>query len=207
MAFAIRAGAAPAGSTKKTHAEVRKRYKTVNLGVLYGQTAFGIANRLGISHHEADQLLAAHQELFSEFWRWSERMVRGAFDRDWIATPCGWRARVPFPSNERTWMNWPMQSVGGDIMRLTITYLDRQNVQVLAPVHDGFLLSCRRAQLTDLRAAVDYACGTAVSQVLPGFPLRWDFTAYDNGRFEDEDGLPLWQKLRAIMEDADAVEA
>ncbi len=35
--------------------------------------------------------------------------------------------------------------------------------------------------------AVAYACQTAVDQVLPGFPMRWDFTVYEN-RFEDEDG-------------------
>jgi DNA polymerase-1 len=183
---------------------VRKGYKTVNLGVQYGQTAFGIAGRLGISQARAEELVAAHRALFPQFWLWSERTVQGAYDRGWIKTPCGWRSRVPFPGNERTWMNWPVQSAGGDIMRLTVTYLHLQNVKVLAPVHDGFLLSCRRDQLADLRAAVDYACGTAVDQVLPGFPLRWDFTVHDNGRFEDEDGLPLWGRLQAIMEQADA---
>jgi DNA polymerase I-like protein with 3'-5' exonuclease and polymerase domains len=202
-AFAVRAGTAPAGATKRSHPDVRKRYKTVNLGVLYGQTAHGIAHRLGIARGEAERLLAAHHDLFPGFWAWSERMVQGAYDRGWIVTPCGWRSRVPFGSNERTWMNWPMQATGGDLMRLTVTYLDRQNVRVLAPVHDGFLLSCRRDQLADMRAAVDYACGTAVEQVLPGSPLRWDVTVYDRGRFEDEDGAPLWNKLQAILEEAD----
>ena len=73
-------------------------------------------------------------------------------------------------------------------------YLDRQNVQLLAPVHDGFLLACRRDELSDLRAAVDQACAQAVRHVLGDFPLRWDFTVHD-GRFEDEDGEPLWRLL------------
>ena len=203
MAFAIRAGAAPLGATRGTDPQIRKKYKTVNLGMQYGQTEHGIANRLGISVREAETLVAAHKTTFPDFWRWSERIVQGSFDRGWIATPCGWRSRVPFESNERTWMNWPMQATGGDIMRLTNTYLDRQSVRVLAPVHDGFLLSCRRDQLADLRAAVDYACGTAVEHVLPGFPLRWDFTIYED-RFADEDGRDLWDKLQNIMETTNA---
>jgi len=198
MAFAIRAGAAPPGATKKSHPDVRKRYKTVNLGTLYGQTVFGIAHRLGISYREAEQLLEDHRALFPTFWRWSERIVQGSIDRGWIVTPCGWRSWVPFPCNERTWMNWPMQATGGDIMRLTITYLDRQNVRVLAPVHDGFLLSCRRDQLADLRAAVAFACGTAVEQVLPGFPLRYELAVHEH-RFQDEDGLPLWNRLQELL--------
>jgi DNA polymerase I-like protein with 3'-5' exonuclease and polymerase domains len=203
MQFAIRAGAAPAGATKRTHGEVRKQYKTVNLGVLYGQTGFGMAARLGIAQQEAELLLADHRRLFPRYWEWSERIVQGSFDRGWIVTPCGWRSRVPPLSNERTWMNFPMQATGGDIMRLTVTYLDRQNVRILAIVHDGFLLSCRRDQLPDLRAAVDYACSCAVEHVLPGFPLRWDFTVYDNGRFDDEDGLALWHRLQEIRREVD----
>jgi hypothetical protein len=86
-------------------------------------------------------------------------------------------------------------------MRLTVTYLDRQVVRVLAPVHDHFLLSCRREQLADLRAAVDDACEAAVDQVLPGFPLHWELTVHDRGRFKDEDGRPLWDRLQTILEE------
>jgi hypothetical protein len=198
MAAAIRAGAAPAEATKKSHPEERKRFKTVNLGVLYGQTAWGIAARLGISIQDAEGLIQAHKKLFPVFWTWTEGMIQAAFDRGWIVTPCGWKSWVPPFSNERTWANWPMQSTGGDLMRLTIIYLDRQGVRVLAPVHDGFLLSCRRDQLGDLRAAVDYACAKAIEHVLPGCPMRWEFTVYD-GRFEDEDGIKLWLKLQDIL--------
>jgi DNA polymerase I len=184
MAFATRAGANLAGASDQARKQVRKQYKTVNLGVLFGQTEYGISHRLGISLLPAKALLGEHKSLFPTFWRWSERMVQGAYDRGWIVTPCGWRSKVPNRSKATTWMNWPMQATGGDIMRLTITYLDRQGVHILAPVHDGFLLSCRRDQLADLRAAIDWACGTAVEHVLPGFPLRWDVTVYDGGRFE-----------------------
>ncbi|MBE7464259.1 MAG: hypothetical protein HS116_12340 [Planctomycetes bacterium] len=198
MAAAIRAGAAPAGATKKTHPEARKRFKAVNLGTLYGQTAIGIAQRLGICHAEAEALLTAHRRMFPIYWSWSERMVQGAFDRGEIRTPCGWRSIVPPFSNERTWMNWPMQAAGGDIMRLTLVYLDRQNVRIMAPVHDGFLLSCHRDKLADLRAAVNYACQQAVEHVLPGFPLRWEFSEYGD-RFDDEDGANMWSRLQTAM--------
>jgi DNA polymerase I-like protein with 3'-5' exonuclease and polymerase domains len=200
MDFTIRAGAAPPRGSKRTHGDVRKRFKTVNLGLLYGQTAYGIAQRLGVSLREAEDIVEEHRRLFPQFWQWSETIVQGSFDRGWIVTPCGWRSVVPRCSNERTWMNWPMQAAGTDIMRLTVTYLDRQNVRILAPVHDGFLLSCRRDQLDELRQAVNYACGTAAEHVIPGFPLRWEFTVYES-RFEDEDGFPLWKRLQSILKE------
>ena len=195
MAFAIRAGAAPHDATKTSHPVIRKRYKAVNLGVQYGQTEFGICRKLGIPLGEAKALLSEHRSLFSTFWDWSEDLVQGSYDRGWIVTPCGWPSRVSPSSNERSWMNWPMQTTGSDIMRLTVTYLDQQNVQILAPVHDGFLLTCRRHELDDLNAAVETACKTAIDQVIPGFPLRWD-TEVHEVRFEDEDGLPIWNLIQ-----------
>jgi DNA polymerase I len=89
MEFAVRAGAVPRNATKRTHGEIRKRYKTVNLGVLYGQSAFGIATRLGISVREAASLLEEHRAQFPVCWSWSERIVQGSFDRGCIVTPCG----------------------------------------------------------------------------------------------------------------------
>jgi DNA polymerase I-like protein with 3'-5' exonuclease and polymerase domains len=191
LTFAVMAGAAPAWATKKTHRQIRNMYKTVNLGVLYGQTEYGISDRLGVSLDEARQIIDQHRSLFAGYWSWSRQVVQGAYDRGEIKTRCGWASRVPRLSKYRTWANWPIQAAGGDIMRLTVVYLDRQGVRVLAPVHDGFLLSCRRDQLDDLRQAVDYACRSAVSQVLGDFPLKWELEVHE-GRFRDEDGAPLW---------------
>ena len=96
-----------------------------------------------------------------------------------------------------TEQNTALEPVFGDF---TVIYLDRQNVRLLAPIHDGFLLSCRRDQLPELNEAISFAFGTAVEQVLPGFPLRWETTVYDRGRFEDEDGAEVWGEVRRLLE-------
>jgi hypothetical protein len=200
MTFAVLGNAVPAGSTKETHPLIRKKYKTVNLGVLYGQTEFGISDRLGISIDEARDLLNQHRELFGDYWEWSRRIVQTAYDRGRIITAGGWSCLVPRESKPRTWMNWLIQASGADIMRLVIIYLDQQNVRILAPVHDGFLLSCRRDEIDDLRVAVDLACSKAVSQVLGDFPLRWDITIH-NDRFKDGDGKQLWDLLMEALKE------
>jgi DNA polymerase I len=198
IAFAILAGAAPPEATKDSHQLIRKQYKTVNLGVLYGQSEFGISARLGIPKSRAQEMLVQHHDLFPDYWTWSDSVVQAAFDRGEMRTPCGWGSRVPSSSNVRTWMNFPIQATGADIMRLVVTYLDRQSVDILAPVHDGFLLSCRRDQLEELHAAVDWACSTAVEQVIPGFPLRWE-TVEHEGRFYDKDGAEIWAQIMAAL--------
>jgi len=84
MAFAIRAGAAPVDATQANAPHIRKAYKTVNLGTLYGQEARASAGRLGIAIPEAEKLLADHAPYFQTFWRWSDCMVQGAFDNAMI---------------------------------------------------------------------------------------------------------------------------
>jgi hypothetical protein len=205
MSFAIRNGAAPRGATKKTHPHARKVYKTCNLGVLCRQSAFGMAARLGIPHHEAAAIVARHKNDYRDFWTWSERYITRGYDTGLVRTPCGWRAHVPPGSNERTWANFPIQSVGADILRAAVCYLDRQNVQLLATVHDGFLLTCRRDQLADLRAAIDFAFRQAVEHSLPGSPLRWDYgddCVFDE-RFEDDDGAAMWGVLMDLLKEED----
>jgi hypothetical protein len=90
-------------------------------------------------------------------------------------------------------MNWPVQATCGDLMRSVITHLDQQNVRILAPVHDGFLLSCKQDQLEDLKAAVKIACDLACDQVL-NYRLKWDLEVFE-GRYRDADGELLWNLI------------
>ncbi len=188
--FAIRAGAAPPGATKDTHKEVRDKHKTVNLGLLYGQTAWGIAARLGISPSEAQKLVVQHRRIYAKYWEWSDRVVQHAYDSGEINTPCGWGSRVPFGSNERTWRNFPVQSSGADIMRLTAIYLDRQGCELLSIVHDGFHLSCPQSESRRLFKAIHTACEMATEHVIPGYRLGVD-VAWHKGGIGNRIGRPL----------------
>ena len=186
------AGAVLPGADRADYEGVRKLFKTASLGVLYGQSEYGIADRLGIEVGEARSILDRHRSLFARYWDWS-RVGRIGDPQGHDPDGMGWPCRVPAESNPRTWMNWPIQATGGDLMRLVVTYLDQQGVRVLAPVHDGFLLSCHRDRVEDLRAAVDIACETACEQAL-GYRLTWDLVVH-GGRYRDKDGLPLWDLI------------
>lgn len=201
MWFAVKAGAAPPWATKKTHRAIRNLYKRISLGVLYGLTAYGAACRLQITVEQAQAIIDQHKELFTAYWKWSERMVQTAYDRGTIFTKCGWGCKIPPDSNFRTWLNWPIQTTGADIMRLTVIYLDQMGVQLLAPIHDGFLMMCDRDELPVLESAINSACAMAVEQVLGDFPLRWDISKPFEHRFEDEDGEPLWRLLTSALKE------
>ncbi|VTR94313.1 dna polymerase i : DNA polymerase, putative OS=Pelobacter carbinolicus (strain DSM 2380 / Gra Bd 1) GN=Pcar_0797 PE=4 SV=1: DNA_pol_A [Gemmata massiliana] len=198
LAFAVRAGAAPATATKDTHGDIRDQYKTVNLAVLYAQTPYGIADRLGIDLYESKLLLRQHESLFRKYHEWSKRVVATAVQRRTIHTRCGWKAHVEPGTKWRTWANFPVQAGAADVMRVMTLVLDRQNVQILAIVHDGWLLSCRKGQLEQLRAAVGHARRVTCDTLLNGFQLKLDIAVYRDC-FEDKKGKKAWDFIRSVL--------
>ena len=194
------AGAVPMDAIRADYEPIRDIFKTVNLGALYWMTKHGMAERLGISLSEARTLLTHHEELFPTYWAWSRMIVQKAFDEGIIRTKWGWSCNVPKGSKFRTWANWPVQAAAGDIMRLFIIYLDQSNVRILAPVHDGFLMSCLKSEKPMLEAIVERARSIAVNSVLgDDFPLKLDKTWYDE-KFDDSKGSEVWELISLALQ-------
>ena len=148
--FAIKAGHAPPEATKKTHPEVRNKFKTLSLALMYGQGRDGIALRLGVSKAEADSLILIHKRIFTTFWEWSDESVAKALLHKRIISNCGWRYFVRSTEieessgkkrgpNVRSLMNWPMQTHGSEMMRVATILITKESIAVSAVVHDAFL--------------------------------------------------------------------
>jgi DNA polymerase I-like protein with 3'-5' exonuclease and polymerase domains len=200
MAFAVCAGAAPPGASKDVppYDKVRKRYKAVNLGVNYGQSAHGIAESTGMFYQEARALLAQHHRAYPQFWGWTDRYTMEAFARGRCWTKAGWPRKVTRKDNPRSVANFVIQGTGADLMRLAVIYLTRQKAPLLASIHDGFLFECHRDDLPRLCQAVDAALGQAVEQLLPGGAMRWTKDVFE-GRYKDKDGEPLWRLVESVL--------
>lgn len=194
MYFAIQCGAAPATATKKTHKAIRNKFKTVSLGLLYGRTSHGLAKGLGISKSEASYIVAAHRRMFPKFWKWVRSKREEATKRGELFTRLGWRAIVPIKTNVRTWTNYPIQGSSADILRSAMIYLDQQNVQTLALIHDAAVCLVRTGEEQSLETAIDIAFRQAIDDCYPQFPMRWELEVFES-RFVDEDGQEMWQLL------------
>jgi DNA polymerase I-like protein with 3'-5' exonuclease and polymerase domains len=198
VAFAVAAGAVPAGATKATHGETRSLYKAVNLGINYGQSANGIALSTGMYLDRAKVMLAQHKRTYPAFWDWCNRYVMRAMRKGTCHTAADWPRKVTRHDNPRSIQNYPVQGSGADLMRLATVYLSCHGMQLLATNHDGFLLECQRTELPVLREAVDAALQQAVQQVLPGAPMRWTTTVHAN-RYQDEAGRGVWELVKGFL--------
>jgi hypothetical protein len=138
--FAISFGAASPGATKITHPDVHELYKVVCLGAQYGMQPVTLAQRLGISTVEAAEMLRHHRHIYAQYWQWSDEWLHRALSSGQMHTVFGWTLYLDLPEKELSVRNWPVQSHGAEILRLTCILADNYGLGLCCPVHDALLL-------------------------------------------------------------------
>jgi DNA polymerase-1 len=133
-------------------AEVRRRAKAINFGIIYGISAFGLAAQLGISKGEAGDYIATYFTRFPGIRDYMESTKRRAHERGYVETIFGRRVHYPEintrnPSMrgflERAAINAPIQGSAADIIRRAMIRMPRAlldanlaGVRMLLQVHD-----------------------------------------------------------------------
>ena len=135
--------------------EVRRRAKAINFGIIYGISAFGLANQLGIDREGGRRL---HQEIFRALPRHprlhGRDARRSAANNGYVITLFGRKCHYPDikaanPSirafNERAAINAPLQGSAADIIRRAMIRMEaalakaKLNAQMLLQVHDELI--------------------------------------------------------------------
>ncbi len=131
--------------------EVRRRAKAINFGIVYGISAFGLANQLGISRDEAGAYIHQYFDRFPGIRVYIDETKRIARERGYVTTIFGRKCHYPRinasnPSerafNERAAINAPIQGSAADIIRRAMVRMDAAiekaglNAQMLLQVHD-----------------------------------------------------------------------
>jgi hypothetical protein len=196
-AFGVRAGLLPAGATKQTHGGQREQLKTAcGLGSMYGAGAKTVSGRLGIGADKARRILLLHRQHYARFWRWSDSVLRHARARCWIASRHGWRMQVRYNTGERTIRNFPMQSVGADLMRWAACLATEAGIRVLCPIHDAFLIEAREEDIDCEAARMQAIMREAGETILKGYQLRTDAKVIrPPDCYRDRRGADMWQTL------------
>jgi DNA polymerase I len=117
----------------------RKLMKPVSLAITYGMGVPSLAKKLDRHLLTAAAIIRLHKKRYPRFWQWREDVVRGAFNDRWIESSHRWRLRLTTSPNTRTLYNFPMQSIGGEILREATLRLCGAGIIPVMLVHDGIL--------------------------------------------------------------------
>jgi DNA polymerase-1 len=142
--------------------EMRRRAKTVNFAVIYGQSDFGLANTLGITNEEARTFIQNYFAQFPGVQVYTEQTLAGVRANGYVQTLLGRRRYLPEihsgnynirQAAERAAVNMPIQGTAADIMKLAMIDVFRHiqqmcyNCTLLLQVHDELVFSVRTESL------------------------------------------------------------
>ena len=200
LGMAKQLGLAPPDATPETHKDVRRLFKTVVLGIQYGLGPRTLAARTGVSLFEAAEILGRLKARFYVFEAYAQRIADHAGLEMEIRTPYGWVMQCPPNINPRTVRNFPIQSTGAEIMHVVCILAERRGIEIIAPVHDAFLVETDAGREAEVSAALDQVMRDAAAIVLRGYELPTDEQIIRAGsRYYDDRGEEMWKTVTDLM--------
>ena len=159
----------------------RRKAKTANFGIIYGISAFGLAERMGVSRTEAKDLIENYFATYPGVKAYIEQSVNLARELGYIETLFGRRRYLPDIHSrnavvrgyaERNAVNAPIQGTAADIIKVAMIRIDKRlqqegfHAKMTLQVHDELNFTCPADELPRLRAMVmeemEGACPMAV---------------------------------------------
>ena len=149
--------------------EQRRQAKMVNFGIIYGISAFGLAQRLRIPRADAKQIIDGYFETFPGVKKYMERVVEDAREKGYVATLFGRKRMLPDIRSgnavvrglaERNAINAPIQGGAADIMKLAMIAVHRElharglQSKIILQVHDELVIDMLRSEETEVRELV-----------------------------------------------------
>lgn len=132
-------------------ADMRRAAKTVNFGIIYGQTDFGLAQELGIPRHAANEFRKNYFKLYPGVAEFMRSTIEKCRENGYVETMQGRRRAIPDIGNsnrqlrefaERTAINTPVQGSAADMIKLAMIAIAQRlkgenfSARMLLQVHD-----------------------------------------------------------------------
>jgi len=156
-------------SLREVTPEERRYAKVINFGLIYGMSAFGLAQQLGLERATAQAYIASYFTRYPAVAKYMEETRKTARERGYVETVLGRRLWLPEikSSNparrggaERAAINAPMQGTAADLIKLAMIavrgWLDRERLstKLIMQVHDELVLEAPEDELARVKAEI-----------------------------------------------------
>lgn len=160
----------------------RRNAKTANFGIIYGISAFGLSERLGIPRSEAKELIEGYFRTYPGVREYMDRSVETAREQGYVTTVKGRKRLLPDINSrsavvrgyaERNAINAPLQGSAADIIKLAMVEIDRHiadaglESRMILQVHDELVFNVKPDELPELQKIVVMDMESAFSAVVP----------------------------------------
>jgi DNA polymerase-1 len=162
--------------------EMRRTAKMVNFGIIYGISAFGLAQRLGIPRAEAGKIIDAYFQQFAGIRGYIEQILEDGRKSGYVETMTGRRRYVRDLTSanatvrgaaERIAMNTPIQGTAADMIKLAMIRVDEElrqgelRTRMLLQVHDELLFEVPQEEVATAKLLITEAMRNAMPLRVP----------------------------------------
>jgi len=178
---------------KDVDRNMRSQAKSVNFGIIYGISAFGLSQNIGVSRTEAKEIIDNYFEQFPKVKNYMDWSIEQAREKEYVETIMG-RRRYLKDINarngmiramaERNAINAPIQGSAADIIKIAMINIQQEMEQremkskMLLQVHDELVFDMHNSESSELKTLVKEKMVQAVSLQVPlivdiGEGLNW----------------------------------
>ena len=174
--------------------DLRRSAKAINFGLIYGMSAFGLAQQLGIERGQAQSYIDMYFERYPGVRHYMEATRKLAKQQGYVETLGGRRLYLPDINSrnvpkrqyaERTAINAPMQGTAADIIKKAMLTThdwiiqDKPNVKMIMQVHDELVFEVAESELQTATVKINELMSSAMKLDVPlivetGIGNNWD---------------------------------
>jgi len=162
--------------------EQRSNAKTVNFGIIYGVSAFGLSNQTDLNRNEAKELIDTYYETYPKLKRYIGTQVDFARDNGYVQTVLGRRRylkdinsrnAVVRGAAERNAVNAPIQGSAADIIKIAMINIynklnsNNYKTKMLLQVHDELVFDVYKPELEAIKTLVKIEMESAFNLSVP----------------------------------------
>ncbi len=162
--------------------EQRSHAKTVNFGIIYGVSAFGLSNQTNLSRKEAKELIETYYETYPTLKKYIAKQIDFARDNGFVETILGRRRylkninsqnSIVRSGDERNAVNAPIQGSAADIIKIAMINIqqvlkrDNYKSKMLLQVHDELVFDIHKDELDILKPLIKYEMENAYKLSIP----------------------------------------
>ena len=145
-------------SINKVNADLRRKAKAINFGIIYGITQYGLAKQISVSNQEALEFINSYFKKFPEIKEYMNTTIATCRKNGYVNNIFGRRIHLKGINDknfnvrsfqERAAINAPIQGSAADIIRLAMIKMDKNiesdkkfNAKMLLQIHDELIFEC-----------------------------------------------------------------
>ncbi|WP_299432489.1 DNA polymerase I [uncultured Aquimarina sp.] len=162
--------------------EQRSNAKTVNFGIIYGVSAFGLSNQTDLSRSEAKELIDTYYKTYPKLRNYMSELVDFARDNGYVQTVLGRRRylkdinsanAVVRGAAERNAVNAPIQGSAADIIKIAMINIHKKlkegnyKTKMLLQVHDELVFDVYKPELDEIQSLIKSEMENAYTLAVP----------------------------------------